>query len=60
MNSLFFTNKHRKSTKTLRLLYGQHGEKNLVQLFEGEINNRKDKENLPNEFLFDGEQDILK
>ena len=60
MNSLFFTNKHRKSSKTMRLLYGQHGEKYLVQMFEGEINKKDEKENLPKEFLFDGEQEMLK
>ena len=60
MLSLFFTHKHRRSTKTMRLLYGQHGEKYLVQMFEGEINQRNKKENLPKEFLFDGEQELLK
>ena len=44
----------------MRLLYGQHGEKYLVQMFEGEINSRKDKENLPKEFLSDGEQEMFK
>ena len=44
----------------MRLVYGQHGLKFLVQLFEGEINQRNEKENLPKEFLFDGEQEMLK
>ena len=57
---LFFTYQHRRSTNTTRLLYGQHGEKYLVQMLKGEINSRKDKENLPKEFLFDGEQEMLK
>ena len=29
-------------------------------MFEGEINSRNEKENLPKEFLFDGEQEMLK
>ena len=39
----------------MRLVYGQQGELYLVQMFEEEINSRNEKENLPKEFLFDGE-----
>ena len=60
MNSFFFTNKHRRSIKIVRLLCGQHGEKYLVQMFEGEINKRNEKENLSKEFLFDGGQQMFK
>ena len=44
----------------MRLLYGQHGEKYIVQIFKGEINQSNEKENLPKEFLFNAEQELLK
>ena len=60
MHILFSTYKHRRSSKTMRLVYVHHGQKFFIQLFQGEINKRNAKENLPKEFLFDGEQEMLK
>ena len=60
MHILFSTYKHRRSSKTMRLVYVHHGQKFLIQLFQGEINKRNEKENLPKEFLFVGEQEMLK
>ena len=44
----------------MRLVYVHHGQKFLIQLFQGEINKRNEKENLPKEFLFVGEREIFK
>ena len=60
MNILFSSYKHRRSSKTMRLVYVHHGQMFIIQLFQGEINQRNEKEDLPKEFLFDGEQEMLK
>ena len=60
MNSLYFTLKDRKSLKTLRLEYGQLGLKFVLRMFEGQIDRRGDREDLPKEILFEGEQEMLK
>ena len=60
MNFLYFTLKDRKSLKSLRLEYGQLGLKSVLRMFEGQIDRRGERENLPKEILFEGEQELLK
>ena len=60
MNSLYYTLKDRKSIKTLRVEYGQLGLKFVLRMFEGQIDRRGERENLPKEILFEGEQELLK
>ena len=57
---LNYTLKDRKSLKTLRLEYGQLGLKFVMRMFEGQIDRRGERENLPKEILFEGEQELLK
>ena len=60
MNSLYYTLKDRKSHKTLRIEYGQLGMKFVLRMFEGQIDRRGERENLPKEILFEGEQEMLR
>ena len=61
MNSLYYTLKDRKSLKTtLRIEYGQLGLKFVLRMVEGQIDIRGDREDLPKEILFEGEQKMLK
>ena len=60
MNSLYYTLKDRKSLKTLRIEYGQLGLKFVMRMFEGQIDRKGDRENLPKEILFESEQELLK
>ena len=60
MNSLHYTLKDRKSLKTLRIEYGQLGLKFVLRMFEGQIDRMGEREGLPKEILFEGEQEILK
>ena len=57
---LNYTLKDRKSIKTLRIEYGQLGLKFVLRMFEGQIERRGERENLPKEILFDDEQELLK
>ena len=60
MNTLFFTQQHRRFTKTLRLNYGLEGMKYIIQVYEVEINGHGDKEGLPTEYQYESEQEMLK
>ena len=60
MKTLFFTHQHRRSTKTLRLHYGLEGMKYIIQIYEGEVNGIREKEELPKEFQYEFEQEMLK
>ena len=60
MNSLYYTLKDRISIKTLRLEYGQLGLNFVLRMFEGQIDRMGERENLPKEILFEGEQELLK
>ena len=60
MNTLLFTHQHRRSTKTLRLIYGLEGMKYIIQVYEGEINGHGEKEGLPTEYQYEFEQEMLK
>ncbi len=59
MNSLYYTLKDRKSIKTLRIEYGQLGLKFVLRMFEGQIDRMGERENLPKEILFEGEQELF-
>ena len=59
MNSLYYTLKDRKSLKTLRIESGQLGLKFVLRMFEGQIDRRGEREGLPKEILFEGEQELL-
>ena len=59
MNSPYYTLKDRKSLKTLRIEYGQLGLKFILRMFDGQIDRRGERENLPKEILFEGEQELL-
>ena len=48
------------SIKTLRFEYSQLGLKFVLRMFEGQIDKRGEREGLPKEILFEGEQELLK
>ena len=60
MKELYFTLPYRRSTRTVRLEYGQVKKKFIVKTFDGEINCRTTSEDPPKEELFDDEQEMLK
>ena len=59
MNPLYYTLKDIKSIKTLRIEYGQLGLKFVLMMFDGQIDRRGEREGLPKEILFEGEQELL-
>ena len=60
MKELYFTLPYRRSTRTVRLEYGQVKKKFIVRTFDGEINGREESENPPREEVFEDEQEMLK
>ena len=60
MKELYFTSPYRRSTRTIRLEYGQVKKKFIVRTFDGEINGREESENPPKEEVFEDEQEMLK
>jgi hypothetical protein len=60
MKELYFTSPYRRSTRTVRLEYGQVKKVFILGTFEGEINGRGTSENPPNEQVFENEQELLK
>ena len=60
MNSLFFSIQHRRSLHTLRIHYGIEGMKYIVQIYEGEVNGHGEREDLPIEYQYEFEQEMLK
>ena len=60
MKELYFTLPYRRSTRTVRLEYGQVKKKFIVRTFDGEINGREESENPPKEEVFEDEQEMLK
>ena len=60
MKELYFTSPYRRSTRTVRLEYGQVKKVFILRTFEGEINGRGTSENPPNEQVFENEQELLK
>ena len=49
MKELYFTSPYRRSTRTVRLEYGQVKKKFIVRTFDGEINGRRTAEDSPKE-----------
>ena len=60
MKELYFTLPYRRSTRTVRLEYGQVKKKFIVRTFDGEINGRRTSEGSPKEEVFEDEQEMLK
>ena len=60
MKELYFTLPYRRSTRTVRLEYGEVKKKFIVRTFDGEINGRRTSEGSPKEEVFDDEQVMLK
>ena len=61
MNTLYFTSPYRRSTRTIRLEYGQVKKVFILRTFEGNIIGRKvSEEGSPKEEVFENEQELLK
>jgi len=60
MNTLYFTSPYRRSTRTIRLEYGQVKKVFILRTFEGNINRRRVSEGSPREEVFEDEQELLK
>ena len=60
MKELYFTSPYRRSTRTIRLEYGQVKKVFILRIFEGNINRRRESEGSPREEVFEDEQELLK
>ena len=60
MKDLYFTSPYRRSTRTIRLEYGQVKKVFILRTFEGNINRRRVSEGSPREEVFEDEQELLK
>ena len=60
MRELYFTSPYRRSTRIIRLEYGQVKKKFVLRTFEGNINRRRVSEGSPREEVFEDEQELLK
>ena len=60
MKELYFTLPYRRSTKTVRLEYGQVKKVFILRTYDGEINGRRTAEDSPMEEVFEDEQEMLK
>ena len=60
MKELYFTLPYRRTTRTVRLEYGQVKKKFIVRTFDGEINGKRTSEDSPKEEVFEDEQEMLK
>ncbi len=61
MKTLYFTSPYRRSTRTIRLEYGEVKNKFVLRTFEGKIIGRKvSEEGSPKEEVFEDEQELLK
>ena len=60
MKELYFMLPYRRSTRTVRLEYGEVKKKFIVRTFDGEINGRRTFEDSPKEEVFGDEQEMLK
>ena len=56
MKELYFTSPYRRSTRTIRLEYGQVKKKFVLRTFEGDIIGRRVSEGYPKEEVFDDEK----
>ena len=60
MKELYFTSPYRRSTRTIRLEYGQVKKKFILRTYDGEINGRGESKGSPKEEVFDDEKELLK
>ena len=60
MKELYFTSPYRRSTRTVRLEYGQVKKVFILRTYDGEMNGRGTSEGSPKEEVFDDEQELLK
>ena len=60
MKELYFTSPYRRSTRTIRLEYGQVKKKFILRTYDGEINGRSESEGSPKEEVFGDEKELLK
>ncbi len=61
MNTLYFTSQYRRSTRTIRLEYGQVKKVFILRTFEGNIIGRKvSEEGSTKKEVFENEQELLK
>jgi len=60
MKELYFTSPYRRSTRTIRLAYGQVKKVFILRTYDGEINGRGESESPPKEEVFEDEQGLLK
>ena len=60
MKELYFTSPYRRSTRTIRLEYGQVKKKFILRTYEGNINGTGTSESSPKEQVFTDEQGLLK
>ena len=60
MKELYFTSPYRRSTRIIRLEYGQVKKVFIIRAFEGEINGRGESESPLKEEVFEDEQEMLK
>ena len=60
MRELYFTSPYRRSTRIIRLEYGQVKKVFVLRTYTGEINGRGTSESPPKEEVFEDEQEMLK
>ena len=60
MKELCFTSPCRRSTRTIRLEYGQVKKVFILRTYEGNINDTGTSESSPNEQVFTDEQELLR
>ncbi len=60
MKELYFTSPYRRSTRTIRLEYGQVKKVFILRTFDGEINGKGTSEGSPKEEVFGDEKELLK
>ena len=60
MKELYFTSPYRRSTRTIRLEYGQVKKVFILRTYDEDINGRGTSEGSPKEQVFTDEQELLK
>ena len=60
MKELYFTSPYKRSTRTIRLAYGQVKKRFVLRTYEGNINGTGTFEGSPKEQVFTNEQELLK
>ena len=60
MRELYFTSPYRRSTRTIRLAYGQVKKVFILRTYDGGINGKGESESSPKEQVFTDEQELLK